>query len=116
MFETLKVELDGPIGQLTLNRPTKLNPLSTEALTEIAAAARWFDEQPDVKVVVVRGAGRAFSAGADLTSFAGPQPLSPRDAADRGREMADALERWASSGDREVFYPTADLIRVTACG
>ena len=31
-------------------------------------------------------------------------------------EMADALERWASSGDREVFYPTADLIRVTACG
>jgi len=43
--------------------------------------------------VIVRGAGRAFSAGADLTSFSGPQRHSPRDAADLGREMADALER-----------------------
>ncbi|MGI9592832.1 MAG: enoyl-CoA hydratase/isomerase family protein, partial [Myxococcota bacterium] len=92
MFETLRAEAEGAIGRLTLDRAEKLNPLSTAALTEIAAAARWFDEQPDVKVVVVSGAGRAFSAGADLASFSGPQSLSPRDAADRGREMADALE------------------------
>jgi enoyl-CoA hydratase/carnithine racemase len=45
-----------------------------------------------VKVVVVRGAGRAFSAGADLAVFSGPPQESPRDAADLGREMADALE------------------------
>ena len=38
------------------------------------------------------GAGRAFSAGADLASFSGPAQGSPRDAADLGREMADALE------------------------
>jgi enoyl-CoA hydratase/carnithine racemase len=93
MFETLLVEVDGPIGHLTLDRPDKLNPLSTATLGELAAAARWFDAQPGVKVVIVRGAGRAFSAGADLASFGGPQEISPRDAADRGREMADALER-----------------------
>ncbi len=93
MFETLLALADGPIGHLTLNRPEKLNPLSTTTLTELAAAARWFDEQPAVKVVIVRGAGRAFSAGADLDSFAGAQAVSTRDAADRGREMADALER-----------------------
>jgi enoyl-CoA hydratase/carnithine racemase len=93
MFETLIVEADGNLGHLTLNRPEQLNPLSTTTLVEIAKAARWFDEQPDVKVVLVRGAGRAFSAGADLGSFAGAQTLSPRDAADTGREMADALER-----------------------
>jgi enoyl-CoA hydratase/carnithine racemase len=93
VFETLRVEADGPIGQLTLDRPDKLNPLSTATLTELAAAARWFDAQPGVKVVIVRGAGRAFSAGADLASFSGPQGAPPRDAADRGREMADALER-----------------------
>jgi enoyl-CoA hydratase/carnithine racemase len=93
MFETLLVEADGPIGHLTLNRPDKLNPLSTAALVELADAARWFDAQPTVKIVIVRGAGRAFSAGADLSSFGGAQGISPRDAADRGREMADALER-----------------------
>jgi enoyl-CoA hydratase/carnithine racemase len=93
MFETLLVEVDGGIGRLTLNRPDKLNPLSTQTLTEIAEAARWFDGQTGVKVVIVGGAGRAFSAGADLASFGGPQQVSTRDAADRGREMADALER-----------------------
>jgi enoyl-CoA hydratase/carnithine racemase len=93
MFETLRTEIDGAVGRLTLDRPDKLNPLSTAALGELAAAARWFDERPAVKVVIVAGAGRAFSAGADLASFGGPQQGSPRDAADRGREMAEALER-----------------------
>jgi len=92
MFETLLVDVDGSVGTLTLNRPDQLNPLSTTTLIEIAKAARWFDEQPDVKAVIVRGAGRAFSAGADLTSFSGPQTHSPRDAADFGRQMAEALE------------------------
>ena len=90
---TLTVELDGPIGHLWLNRPDKLNPLSTTTLEELAAAARWFDDQPGVKVVVVGGRGRAFSAGADVTSFGEPDPdRSPREAADAGRRMADAVE------------------------
>jgi len=63
MFETLTVEAEGSLGHLTLNRPQKLNPLSTETLVEIARAAAWFDEQPEVKVVIVRGAGRGGSAG-----------------------------------------------------
>ena len=93
MFDTLNVAVDGAIGRLTLDRPGKLNPLSAVALREIAAAARWFDEQRAVKVVVVSGNGRAFSAGADLGGFAGPQDLTVREAADLGREMAEALER-----------------------
>jgi len=92
MFETLLVEADEAIGRLTLNRPEKLNPLSATTLAELARAARWFDEQPGVKVVIVAGAGRAFSAGADLGSFAGRPELPPREAADRGRLMAEALE------------------------
>jgi enoyl-CoA hydratase/carnithine racemase len=91
-FETLLVESEGAVGRLTLNRPEKLNPLSATALAEIACASRWFDARPEVKVVIVRGAGRAFSAGADLGSFSGPQDISIRDAADLGRRMADALE------------------------
>lgn len=92
MFENLSVEVKGAVGQLRLSRPEKLNPLSTETLQELAQAARFFDERREVKVVVVSGEGRAFSAGADLASFSRRQALSSRDAADTGREMADALE------------------------
>src|SRR5262245_4214367 len=91
-LETLELHAEGSLGWLVLNRPQKLNPLGATTLRELAAAARWFDEHDAVKVVVVRGAGRAFSAGADLGTFSGPPQGSPRDAADLGREMADAIE------------------------
>ena len=92
MFETVTVEVDGRVGRLTLSRPDKLNPLSTATLRELADAARWFDDQPEVRVVIVSGAGRAFSAGADLASFSRPAGESPRAAADAGRLMAEAIE------------------------
>lgn len=91
---TLAVAADGSRGSITLNRPDKLNPLGIVTLNELADAARWFDARPEVKVVVVAGNGRAFSAGADLAAFTGTGPGSdtPREAADAGRRMADAVE------------------------
>jgi enoyl-CoA hydratase/carnithine racemase len=91
-FETLTVTVDGRIGRLTLNRPAKLNPLGSQTLQELVRAARYFDAQGAVRVVIVRGAGRAFSAGADLATFAGEPQRPPREAADLGRQMAEALE------------------------
>lgn len=91
-FETLTVTVDDTIGRIELNQPERLNPLSTTCLDELVAAAAWFDAQDDVKVVIVSGAGRAFSAGADLASFGGPADTLPREAADAGRRMAEAIE------------------------
>jgi len=92
-FTTIEIGSDGARGWLELNRPDKRNPLSMTTLTELAEAARWFDERPEVKVVVVSGRGRSFSAGADMSTFSTPDPaLSVRDAADLGRIMADAVE------------------------
>ena len=88
-FDTIVVTVDGPRGSLLLDRPDKLNPLSTHTLHEIELAARWFDEQPDLKVVVVSGAGRAFSAGADLSSFAASGQPQDRE---QGWRMARALD------------------------
>ena len=65
-YETIRVSVDGPIGRLTLCRPERLNALGATMMREIRRAAGWFDEQADVRVVVVAGEGRAFSAGADL--------------------------------------------------
>jgi enoyl-CoA hydratase/carnithine racemase len=102
-FSEIDVKVDGPRGDITLNRPNKLNPLSTTTLNELVSAARYLDTLPGVKVVVVAGSGRAFSAGADLASFAAAggesDPATPassavvaREAADAGRRMAEAIE------------------------
>lgn len=96
-FTTIEVGSDGARGRLELNRPEKRNAMSLTMLTELAAAARWFDERPEVKVVVVSGRGRSFSAGADLSTFvAAGLDVSERDAADLGRAMADAVEDMAA--------------------
>jgi enoyl-CoA hydratase/carnithine racemase len=92
LFETLSVQAEEGLGRLELACPDKLNPLSVQTLEEIARAARWFDEETRAKVVVVSGAGRAFSAGADLGSFSGRQQKSTREIAEIGRQMAEAVE------------------------
>lgn len=88
-FETVVATVDGTRGELRLNRPEKLNPLSMHTLHEIELAARWFDEHHDLKVIVVSGAGRAFSAGADLAAFSGSATMEDRQV---GWRMARALE------------------------
>ena len=92
MYSTLEVSAEGPIGRIWLNRPDRLNALSTELLTELAAAARYFDSQDQVKAVIVAGRGRAFCAGADLQGFPQLDDVNLRAAADAGRVMADSLE------------------------
>ena len=88
----LTLSVDGAVATLSLNRPERLNALSRALLREIVVTSRWLDDQPSIKVVVVRGEGRAFSAGYDLTDFTEPEPgRTHGDSADLGRVAADAL-------------------------
>ncbi len=91
-YETITVSVAGPRGELVLARPAKLNPLGRATVGELADAARWLSTVPDLKVVVVRGEGRAFSAGADVAAFAADAPGLDHAAADAGRRMAEAIE------------------------
>lgn len=93
-FETLRIEPhdDPAIVDLVLDRPARLNALSRQLLTEIVTACRWVDDQLDAKVMIVRGEGRAFSAGFDLNDFATPEGAGmARHTADLGRLAAEAL-------------------------
>ena len=91
-FESLLVSAEGPVGCLMLNRPEKLNALSPTMLQELLRAARWFDSRPEIRVVIVAGAGRAFCAGFDLNFFGGADSAPPGHAdADLGRLMTDQL-------------------------
>jgi len=60
------LETEGPIATLTLNRPDRLNAISTRMLDELSARLVELDRDPAVRVIVLTGAGRAFCAGLDL--------------------------------------------------
>jgi enoyl-CoA hydratase/carnithine racemase len=87
----LRVTVDGPVGRIVLARPEKLNALNRALLEELAGAAAWFDEQEAVKVVVISGAGRSFSAGFDLADPSWSELGPPERSAVVGRAMADAI-------------------------
>ena len=66
-YETVLYEKDGHIAHITLNRPKKLNTVSPELVRDWEAAMREAEEDDDIKVIIFKGAGRCFSAGADLS-------------------------------------------------
>ncbi len=117
MFSTLEVNAEGAVGRLWLNRPDRLNALSVTVLEELAEAARWFDARDDVRVVIVGGRGRAFSAGADLDGFPELDDAGVRAAADAGRIMADALEsmRAVSVARIQGWAVGGGLVLAAAC-
>lgn len=93
-FSGFHIEHNGTRGDIVLDQPERLNPLAGETLFDLERAARWFDARSDVRVVVVRGEGRVFSAGADVSAFEPDVPEHQRTYAwrDAGRRMADAIE------------------------
>jgi len=70
-FETIRVDHEGGIAVITLNRPEKLNAWTPVMGREMTDAFRAADRDRDVRAVVLTGAGRAFCAGADMDFFAG---------------------------------------------
>ncbi len=65
-YETLIVEKAGEIATVFFNRPEKLNPINERVMREMLAVARDFQEDEEVRVVILTGKGRSFCAGADL--------------------------------------------------
>jgi 2-(1,2-epoxy-1,2-dihydrophenyl)acetyl-CoA isomerase len=65
-YETVNVHRDGAAATIELNRPETLNAWNTQLGHDLLAAVTAVAEDDDVRAVVVTGAGRAFSAGADL--------------------------------------------------
>ncbi len=65
-YATVMIEQHGPVAVVSLNRPEKLNSFDGELRRELLQAVREVNDDDSVRVVVLTGAGRAFSAGADL--------------------------------------------------
>ncbi|MDI7251690.1 MAG: enoyl-CoA hydratase-related protein, partial [Actinomycetota bacterium] len=67
-YETLRLEKEDGVAVLTLNRPEVHNAMNHTMFLELGAAARELQEDPEVRAVVLTGAGKSFSSGLDLGS------------------------------------------------
>ena len=70
-IELDRVGTDGRVGRILLNRPDKMNALSQELMFELNEALHDYEADSSVRVIIVHGAGRAFSAGYDLAPSRG---------------------------------------------
>ncbi|MBP5572981.1 MAG: enoyl-CoA hydratase/isomerase family protein [Bacteroidales bacterium] len=83
-FETIKIQLGESVAWVNLDRPEVRNALNPELIRELTEAFRWLDSRDDIRVVVLKGNGPAFCAGADLAYMKAMATYS------RGQNMADA--------------------------
>lgn len=75
-FEFIETSLMGSTALIELNRPRQLNSLNTKMIREILVAMEDFDRNDAVRVIVLTGKGRAFSAGADIDEMTDANPIS----------------------------------------
>ena len=101
------VAIDGPVARLTLNRPDKLNALNEDVRAALKAALDDIEQRPDVRVVVLAGEGRAFSAGADLRSTAYPASPSPS-----WTDARHAMATWQRLLEQFDRIPQATVARL----
>jgi enoyl-CoA hydratase len=94
MDDILKLEIDGTVATLTLNRPAVLNALNHDLLTMLEEALDAFTGDPQLRAVILTGAGeRAFAAGADIAELADlPGAVAGEHKARMGQRITQLIE------------------------
>jgi 2-(1,2-epoxy-1,2-dihydrophenyl)acetyl-CoA isomerase len=114
-LETLKIEIDGQVGTLTLNRPDALNAMSPELIAELWTAAAWLADRAPIRALIVTGAGRAFCSGGDVNWFKRGVTDENVDLPSEVRRGAEALHN-AIVDFRRIPYPVIAAINGPAAG
>jgi enoyl-CoA hydratase/carnithine racemase len=89
-FETVRIDGDGPVRHLVLNRPEVHNAVNAQLVADVHAACLALDADPTVRVVIVRGEGKSLSSGADLKQERGSS-LDAMLGSKQGARMYDTL-------------------------
>jgi enoyl-CoA hydratase/carnithine racemase len=114
-LETLRIEADGAIGTLTLDRPEQLNAMSPKMIEELMLTSAWLADRAPFRALVVTGAGRAFSAGGDVTWFRKGIEDPEVDLPSQVRRGADVLHQAIIDFHR-IPYPVIAAVNGPAAG
>ncbi len=112
MYEHIKVEFDGGVVTITLNRPEKLNAFAGHMRRDLAEALEHASSDPEVRVVVLTGAGRAFCTGADVARMG---ELMERGEVEEFRRLLGAGRRVLSAM-RQMLKPVVASVNGPAYG
>jgi len=111
MYPTLELQRDGPIVTLWMNRPDVHNAFNAQLIADLTAACRELDADDAVRVVVLAGRGKSFSAGADLHWMRAAGQASVEDNLADARRLAAMLRALA-----ELSKPTIARVHGMALG
>ena len=112
---TTRLEVDGDVGTLTLDRPDELNAMSPEMIGELALIAPWLADRAPIRALIVTGEGRAFSAGGDINWFRRGIEESDADLVQEVRRGADVLHQ-AIVDFKRIPYPVIAAVNGPAAG
>jgi enoyl-CoA hydratase len=110
-YQTISVEKAGAVDWLTLNRPERLNALNATMVDELLDYFQQRITDTSVRVIVIRGAGRAFCAGLDLQEAGTERAFDVNDGLARQRRIAEIVLRM-----RRAPQPIISLVHGPACG
>jgi len=92
-FESIKIEREKNIAWIILNRPHKLNVFNDVLLDELSEVLDIVDNDPSIRSIIITGEGdRAFSAGADITSFLKLTSMKAADYSRKGQKIFSKIE------------------------
>ncbi len=111
----MRIEVDGEIGTLTLDRPDALNAISPEMIGELVLASAWLADHAGLRALIVTGSGRGFSAGGDVNWFKRGLEDPEHDLAAEVRHGADVLHQ-AIVDFRRIPYPVIAAVNGVAAG
>jgi enoyl-CoA hydratase/carnithine racemase len=115
-LKTLRIEIDGEIGTLTLDRPDALNAMSPELIAEFTEAAAWLADRAPLRALIVTGSGdRAFSAGGDVNWFKHGVEDDEIDLPSSVRRGAEVLHQGIVDFQR-IPYPVIAAVNGAAAG
>lgn len=127
-LSTILLKFEPPLAWIILNRPERLNAINIDMLKELSTLLDEIEEDERIRVVIITGSGRAFSAGADVTGFMGVTPVKAAIFSRKFQEILNKIEYYtkpviiaingyalggglemAMSGDIRIASETAQL-------